>query len=62
MGRDNEFKRATGSSPYDARGATKASSASKQANSELRDRLRAHNFNFGYTEKGELERQRVKSI
>ena len=61
MGRDNEFKRAIGSSPYDAR-AAKASSASKQANSELKDRLRAHNFNFGYTDKGEVERQRVKSI
>lgn len=60
MGRDNEFKKsAANTQSVDSR--INPQLASK-TNSDLKEKLRAHNFNFGYTDKKELERARVKSI
>ena len=59
MGRDNEFKRLAGK-PQDQ--VVLDLSAQKSGNQELASKLRAHNFNFGYTDKTQLEKDRVKRI
>ena len=62
MGRDNEFKRLAGKPQSQVPLDLGSGSASKNKNRELADRLRAHNFNFGYTDKTELEKARIKNI
>ena len=59
MGRDNEFKKMAGLHEKEFELKSKIAPTS---NNDLKERLRAHNFNFGYTDKKELERARVKSI
>ena len=59
MGRDNEFKKMAGVHEKEFELKSKIE---RNQNSDLKERLRAHNFNFGYTDKKELERARVKSI
>lgn len=60
MGRDNEFKRLA--SKQQSQVPLNVESSSKNHNRELADRLRSHNFNFGYTDKTELEKARIKNI
>ena len=60
MGRDNEFKSIAGKA--NEKPSNELIGSLDNSNAELAKRLRAHNFNFGYTEKSELEKARVKSI
>ena len=51
MGRDNEFKKMAGLHEKEFELKSKIAPTS---NNDLKERLRAHNFNFGYTDKKEL--------
>ena len=59
MGRDNEFKRLAGKPQTEASPDKGSSSAN---NAELARKLRAHNFNFGYEDKADMEKARIKRI